>query len=83
MSRRTKIIATIGPASDDPAVIRRMIAAGADVFRIGLAHGSLGDAIERYRRIRAMAADGYPLRRQVVRLLGVLRDRPLPRVWQI
>ena len=73
MSRRTKIIATIGPASDDPAVIRRMIAAGADVFRIGLAHGSLGDAIERYRRIRAVAADAG-------REIGVLGDLPGPKV---
>ena len=46
MARRTKIIATIGPASDDPVVIRQMIDAGVDVFRIGLAHGSLSEAVE-------------------------------------
>ena len=48
MARRTKIIATIGPASDDPSILRQMIDAGVDVFRIGLAHGSLSDAVERY-----------------------------------
>jgi len=33
--------------------------------------------------IRLMAADGWPLRRQILRLLSVLRDAPPPRVWQI
>jgi urease accessory protein len=33
--------------------------------------------------IRLTAADGWPLRRQIARLLAVLRNRPLPRVWQI
>ncbi len=32
--------------------------------------------------LRLMAADGWPMRQQMVRVLGVLRDRPLPRVWQ-
>jgi urease accessory protein len=33
--------------------------------------------------IRLMAADGWPLRRQMARLLTALRGKPLPRVWQI
>ena len=33
--------------------------------------------------VRLMAADGWPMRRQVLRLLAVLRDGPLPRVWQM
>jgi urease accessory protein len=33
--------------------------------------------------LRLMAADGWPLRRQILRVLGVLRDGPLPRVWQM
>lgn len=33
--------------------------------------------------VRLMAADGWPLRRQILRVLGVLRDGPLPRVWQM
>jgi pyruvate kinase len=71
--RRTKIIATIGPASDDPRVLRSMIEAGMDVARIGLAHGSLADAIERYRRVRQVAAE-------VGRPVGILADLPGPKV---
>ncbi|HEX9857305.1 MAG TPA: urease accessory protein UreD, partial [Paracoccaceae bacterium] len=33
--------------------------------------------------LRLLAADGWPLRQQLLRVLAVLRDRPLPRVWQI
>jgi urease accessory protein len=33
--------------------------------------------------VRLMAADGWPLRRQLLRLLAVLRDGPVPRVWQM
>ena len=47
MARRTKIIATIGPASDSEAMITTLVEAGMDVARIGLAHGSLDEAIER------------------------------------
>jgi len=73
VSRRTKIVATLGPASDDPAVLRHMIEAGADVIRLGLAHGTLSDAVERYRRVRATAAE-------VGRTVGVLIDLPGPKV---
>ena len=41
MARRTKIIATIGPASEDESTLRGMIESGMDVARIGLAHGTL------------------------------------------
>lgn len=73
MARRTKIIATIGPSSSDPTVLRRMIDAGMDVARIGLAHGSLSEAIERYRLIRQVAAESG-------RVVGVLVDLPGPKV---
>lgn len=73
MQRRTKIIATIGPASDDPAVLADMIEAGMDVARIGLAHSDLDGAIARYKRIRAVAAE---MRRDV----GILIDLPGPKV---
>ncbi len=73
MGRRTKIIATIGPASEDPKTLRAMVEAGMDVARIGLAHGSLGDAIERSRRIRAVAAEAG-------RAVGILIDLPGPKV---
>src|SRR5215210_3395291 len=38
--RRTKILATLGPASSDAAVIRALIAAGADAFRLNFSHGT-------------------------------------------
>jgi len=73
MSRRTKIVATIGPASDDPKTLRHMIESGVDVIRIGLAHGALSDAVERYRRVRAISDDlGRPV--------GILIDLPGPKI---
>jgi pyruvate kinase len=38
--RRTKIVATIGPASSDPAVLEKLFVAGTDVFRINMSHTS-------------------------------------------
>ena len=43
MLRRTKIVATLGPATDDPAVLDAMIEAGLDVARINFSHGSPDD----------------------------------------
>ena len=73
MARRTKIIATIGPASDSEPVLKDMISAGMDVARIGLAHQGLDVALERHRRIRAAAAS---LDREV----GILVDLPGPKI---
>ena len=73
MSRRTKIIATIGPASEDEATLKELISAGMDVARIGLAHDGLDVALERFARVRAVAAD---LDREV----GILADLPGPKV---
>ncbi|UDY36438.1 pyruvate kinase [Dermatobacter hominis] len=73
MPRRTKIIATIGPASDSPPVLRRLVEAGMDVARIGLAHGTLDDAMARYRSVRAVAAE-------LEAPVGVLVDLPGPKV---
>ena len=39
--RRTKIVATIGPASREPDVLARLVAAGMDVARLNYSHGSL------------------------------------------
>src|SRR3954453_17262247 len=38
-SRKVKILATLGPASSDPDIIRRLMVAGADAFRINMSHG--------------------------------------------
>ncbi len=73
MPRRTKIVATIGPASDAPDVLRGLFEAGADVARIGLAHGPVEASVDRIRRVRAAAAT-------VGRPVGVLVDLPGPKV---
>lgn len=73
MARRTKIIATIGPASDSEATLKGMIAAGMDVARLGLAHETLDQAIARFNRIR-QAADDFG------RSVGILVDLPGPKV---
>lgn len=73
MNRRTKIVATIGPASDDEATLRAMIRAGMDVARLGLAHNTVDEGLERFRRIRTVAADEG-------RRVGILVDLPGPKV---
>jgi pyruvate kinase len=67
--RRTKIVATIGPASDAPATLRAMAAVGMDAARVPLAHGTIDDAVERVRRLRA-----------TVPQLGILADLPGPKI---
>jgi len=52
----TKIVATVGPASDAEEVIAELINAGVDVFRINMAHGNIGQAQGRLDRIRKVSA---------------------------
>lgn len=66
--RRTKIVATIGPACDNPETLAAMLRAGMDVARVPFAHGSVTDGLDRIRRVRAVAPD-----------LGVLVDLPGPK----
>lgn len=73
MHRRTKIVATIGPASEDEATLRQMMHAGMDVTRIGLAHGTLDEALARFHRIRKVAAEEGTR-------VGILVDLPGPKV---
>jgi pyruvate kinase len=54
--RRTKIIATVGPATSSEAALRDLIAAGVDVFRLNFSHGSHGAHGEVVTRIRSLAA---------------------------
>ena len=56
MPRNTKIVATLGPACSDPAVLARLLAAGVDVVRLNFSHGSAADHIERARLVREIAA---------------------------
>ena len=73
MARRTKIIATIGPASDDETTLRDLIRAGMDVARLGPAHNTIDEAAERMGRIRRIAATEG-------RYVGILVDLPGPKV---
>lgn len=71
--RRTKILATLGPASREPAVIEKLIAAGVDAVRLSFSHGNHESHGETYRRLRqAEEAAGRPI--------GVLQDLQGPKV---
>jgi pyruvate kinase len=60
--RRTKIVATLGPASDSPEKLRALVAAGLDAARLNLSHGTHEEHAERFRRIRQVADDaGRPV----------------------
>lgn len=71
--RRTKIIATLGPATSDPQVLDAIIAAGVDVVRLNFSHGSQSDHAARYHAIRAAA-------RRAGRHIGVLQDLSGPKI---
>jgi pyruvate kinase len=55
--RRTKIVATLGPSTDDRKVLGELIAAGADVFRINFSHGTAADQSARVANVRATAEE--------------------------
>jgi pyruvate kinase len=55
MTRATKIVATLGPASSDPAVLERLLRAGVDVVRLNFSHGKAQDHIDRARLVRETA----------------------------
>lgn len=54
--RRTKIVATLGPATDDPAVLESLLLAGANVVRLNFSHGTATDHRTRADQVRALAA---------------------------
>src|SRR5690349_5688985 len=56
-TRKVRILATLGPASDSPAMIRRLVEAGADAFRINMSHGSHADHERRIAAIRALEGE--------------------------
>ena len=60
--RRTKIVVTLGPALDEPSMLRRVIVAGADVFRANFSHGSVEMHEKRISMVREIAAEyGKPV----------------------
>jgi pyruvate kinase len=71
--RRTKIVTTLGPATDDPKVLAEMIRAGADVVRVNFSHGRFEDHAKRVQLVRD-AADS------VGRYVGILGDLSGPKI---
>ena len=56
MSRATKIVATLGPASSEASVLERLLVAGVDVVRLNFSHGKAQDHIDRAALVRECAA---------------------------
>ena len=73
MTRRTKIVATLGPASTDRETLERMIAAGMDVVRMNFSHGTADEHRARVDMVRMLA-------RNAGRAVGVLVDLQGPKI---
>jgi pyruvate kinase len=73
LGRRTKIIATVGPASWEPAVLEGLVEAGADVFRLNFSHAGRERQAETIGAIRAAAE-------RVGREVAILGDLPGPKL---
>jgi pyruvate kinase len=71
--RSTKIVATLGPATDDPEVLAAMVRAGVDVVRLNFSHGAVADHSRRVEWVREAA-------RQAGRYVGVLGDLQGPKI---
>ena len=71
--RRTKIVATLGPATDDPEVLRELISAGVDVVRVNFSHGDAEHHRQRVDSVRRIAAE-------VGRVVGILGDLQGPKI---
>src|SRR5687767_943216 len=57
MIRRTKIVATLGPASSSPEVVRRLVLAGMDVARLNFSHGSYEEHGRQIATLRAISEE--------------------------
>jgi pyruvate kinase len=73
MRRRTKIVATIGPASRDPETLVRLVEAGMDVARLNYSHGTLEEHAETALRVRDAAG-------RAGRPVAILQDLPGPKL---
>ncbi|MBW3550853.1 MAG: pyruvate kinase [Proteobacteria bacterium] len=71
--RRTKILATLGPATDAPGVLDAILAAGVDVVRLNFSHGDPSSQIARATAVREAA-------KRVGREVGILADLPGPKI---
>lgn len=68
-----RIVATIGPASDSPDMVRRLITLGVRVFRFNFSHGTFDEHEERLKVVRAVAED-------MDRPIAVMADLPGPKI---
>ena len=73
MLRSTKIVATLGPASSDPAVLERMVRAGVDVVRLNFSHGTADDHLARATLIKEIS-------RKTGRTVGIMCDLQGPKI---
>jgi pyruvate kinase len=73
MLRRTKIVATLGPACSDPKVLDRMIEAGVDVVRLNFSHGTPEEHIQRAEMVRSISKSRG-------RAVGILVDLQGPKI---
>lgn len=73
MFRRTKIVATLGPATDDKKVLKKMMKAGLDVVRLNFSHGSAEDHRERARLVRSVS-------KKVGREVAIMGDLQGPKI---
>ena len=73
MSRHTKIVATLGPASSSTEVLERMVGAGIDVVRMNFSHGTTDDHLARANIIREIAG-------RLGRTVGILGDLQGPKI---
>jgi pyruvate kinase len=73
MLRSTKIVATLGPASSDPAVLERMIRAGVDVVRLNFSHGTANDHLARAELVKDIS-------RKAGRTVAIMCDLQGPKI---
>jgi pyruvate kinase len=73
MLRSTKIVATLGPSSSEPAVLERMIRAGVDVVRLNFSHGTADDHLKRAAVVKEIAS-------KVGRTVAILCDLQGPKI---
>ena len=73
MRQHTKILATLGPATDAPGVLHKLLEAGVDVVRLNFSHGSAEDHEKRVREVRAAA-------KALDRDIGILGDLQGPKI---
>lgn len=71
--RRTKIVATMGPASSSPDELRSMLSAGVDVIRLNLSHGTVEDHLARLALVRLIAGE-------LNKVVAIVADLPGPKI---